>query len=175
MRRSMFRAATVAVTLTALALVAPPAYAGHGGKIIGPDNLDQAVKGSNLTTRGKLAMNHGKAQLERSKINVSTGGGDIYVRDGKYGDTGRYGRMWCSDTDGGDCNVYQVTFNVSLLPSTDYAYRAVGCHEIGHTGTLGHRYTTTDTDDNSCMRKKIYQEWAPNLDSHDVNAINNNA
>ncbi|QFG22374.1 hypothetical protein [Actinomadura sp. WMMB 499] len=176
MRKAFYPLGLLTTGLFLAGTIVTPAYADHGGDVIGPDNNSQAVKGQNLTARGKLALQRGRAQLDRSKINTSSGGGDIYVRDGRYGNNGSYGRMWCSKQDGnGDCDIFQITFNNSELPARDYAYRAVGCHEFGHTGTLRHRSRSEDTDGNSCMRTYISDTWAGRLDSHDINAINGNA
>ncbi|GAA3928284.1 hypothetical protein GCM10023085_06790 [Actinomadura viridis] len=176
MRMALYPLGVLTAGLVLFGTASTPAHAGHGGEIIGPDNNQQAVKGEDLTARGRLALQRGRGQLDRTKIDTSTGGGDIYVRDGRYGDTGRYGRMWCSKQDGnGDCDIYQITFNNSTLPATDRAYRAVGCHEFGHTGTLGHRARSADSDNNSCMRTYISDNWSGSLDSHDINAINGNA
>lgn len=168
--------AVAAVSAAALIAIAGPAHADHGGdsNTPGPDNLQQAVKGQNLSERGKAATAHGKAQLERSKISVSTGGGDIYVKDDHYGQTGWTGSTYCTDVGwDGKCNESLVRFNATYMADEPVdQWKSLGCHELGHTGTLGDRGPGNDSNDNSCMRDDI---WPKRFDTHDINAINEHA
>jgi hypothetical protein len=63
-----------------------------------------------------------------------------------------------------------VQFNESTYGgSTNSWLRSLGCHEFGHTGSIGHRSNSNDTDNNSCMHSGI---WPETYDSYDINAIN---
>ncbi|GGU41698.1 hypothetical protein [Streptomyces lavendofoliae] len=160
-----------AVAMSAVLLMAFPAtsYAGHDDSGTDPDNRNQAVKGFSLTANGTSAMNHGKAELERSVISTSWGGGDIEVYDGSYGDTGWHGRTDCTDWNAlwTSCDIVRVRLNQSYSKSASQ-WKSLGCHEFGHTADLGHRARSNDTDNNSCMRVEI---WPTRYDQHDLNAI----
>ncbi|MEH1166650.1 hypothetical protein V6V47_14820 [Micromonospora sp. CPCC 205539] len=162
-------------TLISVVAFAPPAVAGHGGKANGgkPDNKDQSVESNSLTTAGKAAVSYGRGQLDRSEINTSTGSSDIHVYDKSYSATW-YGLTSCTDTNwwNGLCDHYDVKFNTRTMSGLSTSYwQSLGCHELGHTGSLGHRSAGADVDNNSCMRKEI---WPRSFDAHDVDAINDN-
>ncbi|MFP1626891.1 hypothetical protein ACLB9X_17330 [Streptomyces sp. 5K101] len=161
--------AAVAMSV-ALALGVPfSAHASHDDDGFDPDNRSQAVKGFYLTSNGTTAMNHGKAQLEKSVITTSWGDGDIRVYDANYGDNG-----WHGATDCVDWNAFMTSCDVMRIRLNQYYYKSysqwksLGCHEFGHTGDLGHRVGSNDTDNNSCMRSDI---WPQYFDQHDLNAI----
>ncbi|MET7709753.1 hypothetical protein [Micromonospora sp. NPDC005413] len=172
----MKRTTTVlGATLIAVVAFAPPAMAGHGGKANSgkPDNKEQAVESNSLTNAGKAAVSHGRAQLDRSQITTSTGGSDIHVYDKSYSSSW-YGQTTCTDSNwwNGLCDHYDVKFNTRTMSGKSTGYwQSLGCHELGHTGSLGHRSKAADTDNNSCMRSEI---WPKNFDTHDINAINDN-
>lgn len=151
-----------------------PAYAGHGGKGTDPDNQNQYIEApDSLTTYGSDAMNHGKAQLERSDITTYWGTNDIRVYDYNYGDTAWAGKADCLDLNwlGQSCDVIRVRFNEhSMVGLGQGSWKSLGCHEFGHTGDIGHRPASGDTDKNSCMRDDDI--WPQNFDSHDLEAIN---
>ncbi|MFG3287904.1 hypothetical protein ACGF3G_03710 [Streptomyces sp. NPDC048179] len=164
------RIMAVLAASAAFVLSAPfTAYAGHDDDGTDPDNRNQAVKGNDLTANGTKAMNYGKSQLERSVITTSWGGGDIMVYDKDYGDVGWHGNTDCVDWNvlWTSCDVIRVRFNTYQY-KTASQWRSLGCHEFGHTGDLGHRSKSNDTDNNSCMREEI---WPQNFDQHDLNAI----
>lgn len=170
MSRLSPRLASALGVAAALILAVPSAaHASHDDDGTDPDNRNQAVKGFSLTTNGKNAMNQGKAELERSVITTSWGGGDIEVYDGAYGDTGWHGRTDCTDWNAlwTSCDVIRVRLNTTYSKSASQ-WRSLGCHEFGHTGDLGHRSAGADTDNNSCMRVSI---WPTHFDQHDLNAI----
>lgn len=172
----MRRTTTVlGTTLVAVLAFAPPALASHGGKANSgkPDNTSQDVESNYLTTNGKAAVAQGRAQLDRSDITTSVGGSDIHVYDKAY-DTSWYGQTSCTDTNwwNGRCDHYSVKFSTSNMSGHSLSHwQSLGCHEFGHTGSLGHRYHSTDSNDNSCMRDDI---WPKYLDTHDIDAINDN-
>lgn len=166
------RALTLLVPALAGLAWAAPAHAGHGDSGIDPDNQNQYIEApDSLTTRGSDALVHGKAQLERSDITTYYGTNDIRVYDYPYGSTGWHGFTDCLDLNwlGASCNVIRVRFNESTMGTSQSQWQSLGCHEFGHTGDIGHRPPSGDTDNNSCMRQDI---WPLNLDSHDITAIN---
>jgi hypothetical protein len=170
MKRTVIAIATMFVAVLA---TASPALADHGGDIVAPDNADQAVESISLTTKGKAAVAHGRAELNRSDINTVTGTSDLHVYDGSY-DTSWYGHTQCTSTNwwNGRCDHYTVKFNTRNMGSrSTYYWESLGCHEFGHTGSLGHRKHANDGNDNSCMRVEI---WPKYLDTHDIDAINAN-
>ncbi|MFD7067974.1 hypothetical protein ACFV97_12170 [Streptomyces sp. NPDC059913] len=157
---------------TAAALIltfSSSAQASHDDDGFDPDNRNQAVKGFSLTTNGTNAMNHGKAELERSVITTSWGGGDIEVYDSNYGKSGWHGTTDCTNWNvlWTSCDVIRIRLN-TYQSKTASQWRSLGCHEFGHTGDLGHRSKSNDTDNNSCMRENI---WPTHFDAHDLNAI----
>ncbi|WP_141747145.1 hypothetical protein [Streptomyces agglomeratus] len=151
-------------------ILSTPGYADHDDSGIDPDNRNQAVKGFSLTGNGTLAMNHGKAQLEKTVITTSWGGGDIEVYDGEYERNGWHGKTDCTDWNAfrTSCDIIRVRLNQSYS-KTASQWKSLGCHEFGHTGDIGHRNSSNDTDGNSCMRS---DKWYLNYDSHDISAIN---
>ncbi len=66
------------------------------------------------------------------------------------------------------CDIIRVRLNQSYS-KTASQWKSLGCHEFGHTGDIGHRNSSNDTDGNSCMRS---DKWYLNYDSHDISAIN---
>ncbi|WP_328400126.1 hypothetical protein OHS70_23370 [Streptomyces sp. NBC_00390] len=161
--------ASVAMSVAFVLGVPFSAYAGHDDDGFDPDNRSQAVKGFSLTSNGTTAMNHGKAQLEKSVITTSWGDGDIRVYDANYGDNGWHGSTDCVDWNAfmTSCDVMRVRFNQYQYKSYS-EWKSLGCHEFGHTGDLGHRSKSNDTDNNSCMRS---DRWPQYFDQHDLNAI----
>ncbi|MFG2052763.1 hypothetical protein ACGFI9_01910 [Micromonospora sp. NPDC048930] len=171
----MRRTATILGTTLAVVLAfAPPALASHGGNSgHRPDNTSQDVESNYLTTNGKAAVAHGRAQLDRTDITTSVGGSDIHVYDKSY-TASWYGQETCTDTNwwNGRCDHFDVKFNTRTMTGYGVSYwRSLGCHEFGHTGALKHRYHSTDGNDNSCMRDDI---WPLYYDTHDIDAINDN-
>ncbi|MCX4583186.1 hypothetical protein [Streptomyces sp. NBC_01481] len=160
---------TLAATAALILAIPSSAYASHDDGGTDPDNRSQAVKGFYLTSNGVTAMNHGKYELERSVITTSWGSGDIEVYDYAYGDTKWHGRTDCTNWNAlwTSCDIIRVRFNTSYYKSYSQ-WKSLGCHEFGHTGDLGHRWSSTDSDSNSCMRVEI---WPTHYDQHDLNAI----
>lgn len=153
---------TVIGTAGALMLsctVATPAYAAHESSLVDPDNVTQCVKSPSITSTTVAIRDHGMAQLSRSDINTSfCTGDDIWVRDSYLGDSYFFGITQCyrRTLSGNRCDIYIIEFNESRydnLTATEEA--SLGCHEFGHTGSIGHRTSSTDTDNNSCMRQDI--------------------
>ncbi|MFC6288250.1 hypothetical protein ACFP3Q_09340 [Nocardioides sp. GCM10027113] len=109
-----------------------------------------------------------------------TGSGDVEVYDAYYGTTGEWedvaGRATCMGYTNfyQTCTLYLVRFNLSYTANYSTSKRhSLGCHEFGHTVTLGHRTSGNDTDNNSCMRSVI-SSLRPDFDAHDISAVNDN-
>lgn len=156
-------------------IASAPSYAGHDGKANSgdPDNGSHYVDRHDLSYYGNLAAEHGVAQLDRAADFHATfdGTGDVDIYDGAYGDTGWSGITDCTDASWfGQCDIFRVRFNQDAMSGEgSTSWRHLGCHELGHTGGLGHRYASTDAQDNSCMRQGLWN--ATSLDSHDLEAI----
>ncbi|WP_155368103.1 hypothetical protein [Catellatospora vulcania] len=170
MRRT---AIAVAAAILLVAVAASPASAGHGNKANAgpPDNAQQDVQSNSLTTGGKAAVAQGRAQLDRTDITTSVGGSDIHVYDASY-TSSWYGQTSCTDRNwlNGKCDHLDVKFNTRTMGSKSTGYwQSLGCHELGHTGGLGHRSHSSDSNDNSCMREEI---WPKYFDTHDIDAVN---
>jgi hypothetical protein len=176
------RASAAAVVAAALVLATPAAvYAGHGGQANSgtPDNTSHGVDRNSISSLGDSATKHGIAQLNRTKMDASLAtSGDVEVYDGYYGNSGDWngvaGSTDCIDSNwyNNVCNVYRVRFNQSNMSSYSSDWRVLGCHELGHTAGLGHRYASTDSNDNSCMRSGLYTTANEDFDTHDIDAIN---
>jgi hypothetical protein len=165
---------TASVVIVGLAT--PAVWASHSGDANSgkPDNKDHYMDRNSLTTNGDTAAVYGRDQLNRSVMNATfTGSGDVEIYDGDYNQNDWMGRTECIDIGtwlDGRCDVFKVRFDTANMAghSLDH-WRSLGCHELGHTGGLGHRTSSTDTDNNSCMRSDI---WPKNFDQHDLDAIN---
>lgn len=183
MPSTMLKRASAAAAMAVMLIVISPSagFAGHGGQANSgtPDNTTHGVDRHSLTANGETATAQGIAQLDRSKMNASLSACcDVQVYDASYGDSGDWnnvaGKTDCIDDNWWNnvCNEYRVRFNQSNMSSYSGDWRVIGCHEFGHTAGLGHRYASTDSDDNSCMRSGLYTYATRTFDSHDINAIN---
>lgn len=174
--------ALVAAALGALLLgpLAVPATAGHGEEGIDPDNKNQSVRKHSLTEKGNKAVNWGFGQLENSVIDTSwtSGDADIGVYDGDYDQNQWVGQVRCVDWNhnaiGWPTTCDDITMRLdteNLGPWSQWMWNSTGCHEFGHTGDLGHRQSSNDSDDNSCMRDDADAPSLIYLDGHDDDAI----
>ncbi len=103
-----------------------------------------------------MACDHGAAQLGRSEISVQIGNNDIHCYDssvlgGNAGTAGCTSTVWWNNR----CDHYRVWFNTSGTDTTPDTFleqnywKALGCHEFGHTGSISHVTGTT------CMRSGL--------------------
>lgn len=183
MRPTALRALLLTTAVfTLLATLAAPAQAEHSGDANSgtPDNADHYIDRNSLTSAATTATTHGINQLNRTDMNATlTGSGDVEVFDAYYGTTGDWsgtaGRVSCNDSDWwwtGDCDVFYLRYNLSYAASySTNKWRSLACHEFGHTGGLGHRSSSSDSNGDSCMQSTVSAN-RPNFDFHDVNAIN---
>lgn len=171
------RAITMVVVASALVLgVQPTALANHGnaGAAGDPDDANHYMDRHNLTGFGDDAAVRGRDQLNRTQMNATfNGAGDVDIYDDFYGSTGWHGYTDCPGGINwltGNCDVFRVRFNQSYS-KTGTQWLSLGCHELGHTAGLDHRYSSDDAEDTtpSCMRSDI---WPTPLDNHDIDAIN---
>lgn len=154
------------------------ASAGHGdnGSAISydRDNNNQSVERINVTQAGSLACGWGLARLDNTEVDAHwPGNNDIRCRDGDYNKPW-LGITSCTNVSWHNfrCDIYGIRFDLDYGRTVDSAwerrwYRYIGCHEFGHTSSVGHR--ASDTDHNSCMRNGHGHIW---FDRHDHTAIN---
>ena len=165
--------------LSLLALVlASPAAADHANTANSgdPDDGDHYMDRHDLTTAADNASIWGRDQLNRADdMNATfTGSGDVNLYDSNYGDSDWAGRVNCEGDIHwltGNCDVFRLRYNLYYMGGdTTSHWRSLGCHELGHTAGLGHRWPDDNSNDNSCMRGDDI--WPTEFDSHDINAIN---
>jgi hypothetical protein len=149
-----------------------PAFAGHRNNATSTndrDNNDQQYNRIDLTDAGFQACVWGALRLDNTEITISVGSADIHCHDAHYtGDW--FGLTQCTDVNwwNGKCDHYKLHFNLKHYGqiNTDFeqdAYEYIGCHEFGHTSSVGHRSSGT-----SCMRNG---SGVRHYDDHDRNAI----
>lgn len=165
------------VVVAALCLAPGPAFADHAkdANAGDPDNAHHYLDRNSLTYYGDLAAVHGRDQLDRSDMNATfSGSGDVEIEDGDYDQNSWSGQTSCQSGYNwlnGNCDVFLVRFDTAIMAGQGAtAWRHLGCHELGHTAGLGHRTSSNDTDDNSCLRQGLWN--ATSLDRHDLDAIN---
>ena len=133
------------------------------------DNNTQDYDHHNLTAGGELACNHGAAQLARSEISVEVGPDDIHCYD-SHVYAGAAGTVEWNNR----CDHYRVWFNTSGTDTTPDTFlernywRALGCHEFGHTGSIPH------VSGRSCMQPGLatHHYNFQFLTQHDLDHIN---
>lgn len=168
------------ISLLVLAIVgglAPgPAFAGHGdngSSLADRDNNSQGVIGYNLTEAGHVACNWGADRLNEDTVItvIQPDPSDIHCYDDDSS-MDWFGYTTCEDVfDGSSCDHYRVMFNLRFYGqinadgSDRYLYLFIGCHEFGHTSSVGHRPNGAS----SCMDDASGKTW---LDDHDRYAIN---
>lgn len=170
---------SVILTIALLSLViggSTPSWAGHSGEANSgvPDNADHYIDRVDLTTVGNTGVIYGEEQLDGSDLNVTfSGSGDVWIYDSDYDDPAWSGLTTCYDrTWTGKCDKYRVQIDLEDVNGSNTNARYIACHELGHTGGLGHRYASDDSNDNSCMRNGLWGVWDVILDNHDDAAIN---
>ena len=179
-KRSVAARAVLATSSAAALVVLSPVLAradhkDNGTSTLDRDNDQQDVDKVSLTSAGNLACDWGKAQLERSEVTTSWGATDVHCHDSAVaeqwvGRTKCINRTWTIYR----CDQYELTFNYYYLdvnPDTNYEigiWRNAGCHEFGHTSSLGHR---AEDNNNSCMQPYA-SENRQTFDQHDLDSIN---
>lgn len=102
------------------------------------------------------------------------GNNDVRCRDGNYNAPNWFGLADCTDPNWWNdrCNIYLLKFDWDRgrrVTGSDWRwYRYIGCHEWGHTSSVGHR-NVDHGKNNSCMKDGKGRKW---LDPHDHAAIN---
>ena len=140
-----------------------------------PDNGDHYMDRHNLTAAADAASVWGRDQLNRAEDMDATfvGSGDVDLYDDDYGVTRWAGRVDCPDGVHwltGNCDVFRLRYNLNSMAGRAVStWRWLGCHELGHTAGLAHRFADDDGNDNSCMRDGVVSQT---FDSHDIDAIN---
>jgi hypothetical protein len=137
------------------------------------DNNTQEHDYHDMLPGGREACDQGALQLERTEIDSTSGSADIHCYDSYYNDPDWFGFTHCDNVDwsSGRCDHYIVKFDnsdVDAYPDTQSewdAYRYIGCHEFGHTSSVGHRPNNAGT----CMDGGSGDK---RFDDHDLTAIN---
>ncbi len=159
---ALSRAFVCAVALSVLSAAYAVAHHDDGSVTWVRDNNTQEYDYNDLTPGGKLACDHGAAQLARSEITVKKGSNDIHCHDG-YEWRGAAGTTSCTSTVwwNGRCGHFRVWFNTAgeanARPETGLEknyWKALGCHEFGHTGSIGHVSSST-----TCMKSGLWTSW----------------
>lgn len=154
------------------ALADAPRVAANHRWDAGPDNRDQRVRELSLTRVGNLASDWGQIVLNSTELRTVQGSWlDIDVHDGPVGNNGKLASTSSTTCYPSprvyDCDVFKVVFNLTYHAS-DGMWKAVGCHEYGHTMGLDHRpYGTA-----SCMSDPIPPSAPAGLDAHDTATVN---
>jgi hypothetical protein len=177
--RSVVRVVAV-VCLSLLAVTVPgTARASHGDNstsIRDRDNNTQDWDMHSLSGAGEDACIWGAGELEvDSEITMKAfESGDIHCYDDYYVTEPWFGMTRCTDVNllNRRCDHYRIYINLSIYGSRDNdfehrAYHSVGCHEFGHTSSVGHRGVT-----GTCMQSGSINQ---HFDSHDTSAINADA
>jgi len=179
MRRPHTLLRTLAAAIALSVLMAGPAAAHHdyGSRLPVRDNNTQDYDHNSLTEAGKIACNHGAAQLGRSEVTVEKGPDDIYCYDSSD-PAGSAGKARCIKVNWWNlrCDQYRVWFNLYNLdttPDTDLErnyWKSMGCHEFGHTGQIGYVKSSS-----SCMLAGINKNAQNSevLVKNDLDHINN--
>ena len=174
--RGLPRTFACAVVLSVAAAGHAAAHHDDGSSRLVRDNNTQDYDHNNLTAGGQLACDHGAAQLARSEISVKKGPNDIHCHD-SYLHGEAAGTAECTKTVwwNGRCGHFRVWFNTAgdadTTPDTPLErnyWKALGCHEFGHTGGIGHVTGTT------CMRFRLetHRYNIPSLNQDDLDHIN---
>jgi hypothetical protein len=177
----MRRAAAILTLLSVFVVAAgagDAAYADNWGadapeEGLDRDNNEQGRDGIGLTNAGQLACDWGAARLDNSEVNVHANDpSDIRCEDGYYGSVSWFGLTSCITRDNtlSRCDVFKIQFNLSTWGpiDNDYEreeYQYIGCHEFGHTSSLGHRPKSTPA---TCMADGSHQRF---FDDHDLYGI----
>lgn len=173
-------ASLIAMTGASASLLAAPVAADHGDNSSSlsreRDNNQQEVDATNLSEAGELACKHGASELDRTEIEMSNGDSDLHCIDANYGHDVWVGLTNCDKAAYlyTRCDQYITRFNYNVSgPNPSEAekplWKSTGCHEFGHTSSVGHRSAASDTDENSCMRNDSY--FPTQFDSHDFSSI----
>ncbi len=155
--RIALRAAAISSAISLLVTSTAIAHHDDGPRLRTRDNNTQEYEHVNLTSAGEIACDWGATQLGRSEIIMSQGDNDIHCHDMNSADSAR---AWveCTSTVWWNrrCDHYRIEFNLRGMDTTPDSnsernfWRAVGCHELGHTGSIGH------VDSNqTCMRSWV--------------------
>lgn len=144
----------------------------NGSSMADRDNNDQGRKGYYLTVAGQEACDWGTNRLDATEITMQDNDpSDIRCYDGYY-DASWFGLTTCitPDNTAGRCDVYTVQFDLSDYGHADGSlyvgwYQYIGCHEFGHTSSVGHQPDQT----NSCMDNGSGNRF---FNGHDGDAIN---
>ena len=144
---------------------------GFGSRLRVRDNNTQDYELVSLTPAGTIACQQGAEQLERSEISVRIANNDIHCHDYFANTLSWVGETYCTSVVWWNqrCDHFQIDFNLTGFDTSPDSsleiniWKAVGCHEFGHTGGLAH----VDLDVWSCMSSTVYNPVTFNQDDLD--------
>lgn len=155
------------------------------------DNKDHDSDWNDIEPDGADAIAEGEYALDTyTEMHVHRGRKyDVHNYDGYYGPYCNASTGTCTEFAGMStcirvnwwnslCDQWDVRYNLRYSYSNNSSWsfdewKAVGCHEFGHTVGIGHRNNSTDRNRDSCMNADGSELPAhPWFDSHDVNEIN---
>lgn len=156
-RNTLRSAAAVSVVLVLVVSAAGAHHDDESTRLRTRDNNTQDYEHVNLTPAGVTACDWGASQLGRSEIILRKGDNDIHCHDAFFNDSAR---GWAKCTSivwwNGRCGHYRIDFNLMGTDTTPDSnaernfWRMIGCHEFGHTGSVGHV-----NSNESCMRSWV--------------------
>jgi hypothetical protein len=166
----------VAISLT-LPAIAHADHGGSGSSLTNRDNNDHDFDSNSLEPESQLACSHGKSQMgSQTEVRVAVGSSDVHCFDADYGNTTWVGTTSCTSLTWNHtrCDQYRINFNTHHIISNNL-WKSAGCHEVGHTSSVGHRTAASDPNSPySCMRAAVGSNRTT-YDSHDITEINNDA
>ena len=155
--RTALRAAAAVSAVALLVTSTAGAHHDDARRLRTRDNNTQEYEHVDLTAAGEMACDWGASQLERSEITVNEGDSDIHCHDSHWsGDSGGMARCTSTVWWNRRCDHYRIDFNLAGMDTTPDSnaernfWRTAGCHEFGHTGSIGH----VDSNE-TCMRSWV--------------------
>lgn len=170
--------ATGSVAALAVAATAPDAWASNKDTTNVPDNVNHFVRTEASITsvqRAGLGSLHGSSELDRTGLVVdvnTTFHIDVTVRRETPSPSSLVGQWLCTTPSSGvseanPCDLSVIRFNPSWvdnpLDHTEAAWKALGCHEVGHSGGI-----TESSESGSCQNGL---SWTT-LTTHDISEVN---
>lgn len=143
-----------------------------------PDNPNHYIGhfSSGWDANGDAAESRGGSELDRSDLIVHYGNtGDVKQLEGDFRQHEWYGITSCDDLIVSTCDHYTVYYDSQNI-ADDYsgsyrtaAFKALGCHELGHTGGLDEESNQGAT---TCMVAGLEITKQSLRDPHDLTIIN---
>lgn len=148
---------------------ASQASADHRGDLLALNSSTWRVCASGLVA-GQNATGHAIRQVNRSQVSAylvpCSGTYNVTSISSSYPDNW-FGYANCSNVvSSTKCSLYRVRLNSRTINTTSQ-WEKTACHEFGHVGSLGHRYTN-----NSCVTQGEAPPIDGTFDGHDLDSLN---